>query len=498
MASAVSQRGTFLRPTFYRLPTEVIFYVFCWLTAKDIIGLRRVCKRLNNHTIHRSIWRRAARLLIEDHGILSSTYPVGSWTATALEHLATQPYRFLSKVGSGIPNYQYTYTISSLEPGVTRTTCLKFIPGGRWLLAGLSDGVLQCLDLNGSSSGTIGEASKVAELEGNVFNWGCCELLVQSEPDRESAIILASHHHPRQGATAFMLDVIRFTPDPPSLKKVNSAYISDLVFSLQLRGDLVVWHDSKDVVVWNWRQDTWVTMVGMISNQARSSFILHQPHLTILDFGSNIARQYTVPEPRPLLMATRSIPCIEVVPSETYELEPLPPSTSRLHVVTDPACSWQPSVASSMSPFLIATESELRMYAFSPKGSSLPLLHTRIQRDVASSAFEYDADMEFSWHDESQSLLTMLAPRAGAEDVEDSSNSKITRMPELHTYTLHENRPEDPIAHSQPCWKGTSAWERTRFTFCPLAGRICFTQDQETIQVYEFTSQNETSNAAAL
>jgi hypothetical protein len=42
MASAVSQRGTFLRPTFYRLPTEVIFYVFCWLTAKDIIGLRRV------------------------------------------------------------------------------------------------------------------------------------------------------------------------------------------------------------------------------------------------------------------------------------------------------------------------------------------------------------------------------------------------------------------------------------------------------------------------
>jgi hypothetical protein len=68
---------------------------------------------------------------------------------------------------------------------------------------------------------------------------------------------------------------MRFNPEASSLKKVNSAFISEHVLCLQLQNEFVAWHDKKDVVIWNWNDDTWITLPGLIRNEVRCDYSIH-------------------------------------------------------------------------------------------------------------------------------------------------------------------------------------------------------------------------------
>jgi hypothetical protein len=192
-----------------------------------------------------------------------------------------------------------------------------------------------------------------------------------------------------------------------------------------------------------------------------------------MNFEDNVVSQYPMPELRQLLITNRSIPCVEVEATHASALEPLPsPDRNRIQLLIDPSHSWLPPTSTFASPFFIETRTELRMFGFPIKGSSLPVLRTRIEQDSGS-------DIEMGWIEEGQHLISMQSRRR-----ETDSEDDLSRIPELRTYSLPSKQRNELVVPNPQHWSGAPMWEGARYSFCPYSGRVCYTSDHETIFVF--------------
>ncbi|KAH0589874.1 hypothetical protein H2248_000065 [Termitomyces sp. 'cryptogamus'] len=130
------------RLRFSALPSEVLAEILKHVHWRDLLMMRQVCKQLNDVSRTRAVWtsqyqsylaEKKFRLAAEEPNDLYSSAELESWVlqrrSADKEWEITNPVRERS-----IFLDHETYT-------------LTMVPGGRWLLAALSDGSVLCYDL---------------------------------------------------------------------------------------------------------------------------------------------------------------------------------------------------------------------------------------------------------------------------------------------------------------------------------------------------------------
>jgi len=119
----------------------------------------------------------ALRLVCVHHGIFAPTFPVASMTLPQLEHAATSPMRFLTRLRRDLPTEPIrpvcTRVLTKL-PAESEFEGTFLIPGGRFLITRSSRHLVELWDL-GFTPDSVISSQPVASLqftEGNVLMLG--------------------------------------------------------------------------------------------------------------------------------------------------------------------------------------------------------------------------------------------------------------------------------------------------------------------------------------
>ena len=131
------------KPAFDKLVDEMIVLIMSFTDPKDIIALRRVCRRLATASRQRIVWSNALRLVSEQHGIYMATFRILEMTIVQLQHAATSPARFTACLQRELrpPKKKLPTHTERVKPKSIRNLpgdcCFErafLVPGGRYIL----------------------------------------------------------------------------------------------------------------------------------------------------------------------------------------------------------------------------------------------------------------------------------------------------------------------------------------------------------------------------
>jgi len=130
-----------VKPVLDKVGIDVIAQILSFVDPKDIVMLQRVCKGLATASRERVVWRNALRLVSEQHGIYTATFPIRDMTTAQLQHAATSPAKFTAFLRQELRPPKNKLPVELIEPKLTRelpgNCCFErafLVPGGRYIL----------------------------------------------------------------------------------------------------------------------------------------------------------------------------------------------------------------------------------------------------------------------------------------------------------------------------------------------------------------------------
>ncbi|KAH0589861.1 hypothetical protein H2248_000053 [Termitomyces sp. 'cryptogamus'] len=130
------------RLRFSALPSEVLAEILKHVHWHDLLMVRQVCKQLNDVSRTRAVWTSQYQsYLAEKEFRLAAEAPIDMYSSAELESWVLQRR-------SADKEWEITNPVRERSIFLDyKTYTLTMVPGGRWLLAALSDGSVLCYDL---------------------------------------------------------------------------------------------------------------------------------------------------------------------------------------------------------------------------------------------------------------------------------------------------------------------------------------------------------------
>ncbi|EDR03747.1 uncharacterized protein LACBIDRAFT_306762 [Laccaria bicolor S238N-H82] len=245
-------------PCLENLPVDILIQIQKHLDGRDLIVLRKSCKKLHAVTQRRTVWLNAVRRMCRRHGVFAPSFPLEDMSITELEHASLCPSRLSSLIHNDIPLRSFVTRI--LEPrtptdseGDLCCSSVFLIPGGRFLVVDSAHGI--CLWDLGIHGGKAPKFRPVAVIPDVMLL--CCG------PTQDGlGIILISrrtrHRNPNRTLRAHEIYPCMNRPHLTLLGSIQYAQQATHVGGRPaLYSDLLVFENSPGyIVAWNTRLDT--------------------------------------------------------------------------------------------------------------------------------------------------------------------------------------------------------------------------------------------------
>ncbi|KDQ52195.1 hypothetical protein JAAARDRAFT_491789 [Jaapia argillacea MUCL 33604] len=214
------------------LPLDSLVHVQSFLDPPDILNLRRCSKYCDQVTREKSVWINAVRRIAAHYNVLPSTFPLVKMSLALLEHAATSPSRFLSRLereiranGKSLPPFTTRiinrHTCQSTAPALRNSGTFKFLrlaPGGRFLFTATSSGVVELWDLGFTDSAPLPRQSIASTMVPDLVFQHCetTQLLVDRD-ECGTNLYLLNPPHPQKLTSASLWSIL--SPFHPPFKE---------------------------------------------------------------------------------------------------------------------------------------------------------------------------------------------------------------------------------------------------------------------------------------
>lgn len=237
------------------LPGDILIQIQKHLDGRDIIVLRKSCRKLHAVTQRRTVWLNAVRRMCRRHGVFAPSFPLEDMSVTELEHASLCPSRLSSLIHNDI--HLQSFITRILEPRCTSVvTNLGFtepflIPGGRFLVVYSSINGISLWDL-GIHGGKVPRSTPIAAIPDVMLL--CCG----PTQDGLGIILISRPNYCSYDETVCAHEIYPCANRPHFTLLGSIEYESDKVWRKHaLYGDLLVFENSPGyIVAWNTRLDT--------------------------------------------------------------------------------------------------------------------------------------------------------------------------------------------------------------------------------------------------
>ncbi|EDR03746.1 uncharacterized protein LACBIDRAFT_306761 [Laccaria bicolor S238N-H82] len=258
-------------PGLENLAVDILIQIQKHLDGKDIIVLRKSCKKMHAVTQRRIVWLNAVRRMCRRHGVFAPSFPLEDMSTTELEHASLCPSRLSSLIHNGVPLRSFVTRIleprtPSIVPTVEGNLHCKnafLIPGGRFLVVNSTHhGIcLWDLGIHGGKAPRFRPVAVIPELDHSflcgptqdglgiiLISWPTSNPSGSNTSDRT---LRAYEIYPCMNSPRFtLLGSIRYPQQDGRVARSPALYDNLLVFELHTE-------DSPDyIVAWNIRLDT--------------------------------------------------------------------------------------------------------------------------------------------------------------------------------------------------------------------------------------------------
>nr|GAT54696.1 predicted protein [Mycena chlorophos] len=253
---------------FAELPTDVLILILAFLSATDLLNLRKVCKLVHSITRERSVWVNALRSASREHDVYGPAFSLAGMSNAELEGAATACARFSRRLRRAFaatdlpPRPVAPYSVRTIvsPSGGEEFENLRFVPGGRFILSSHQH-ILRVWD-----AGTFKRTSTSTLLASYEFPSGGYLRSVRTRASpfsEEEALVLATSVVKER---YFHIHMIRMKPTATGIELVPLC--DDLVLPMtsiepptflgSTSRHIAVATDTA-VVLWNFVQDTWIS-----------------------------------------------------------------------------------------------------------------------------------------------------------------------------------------------------------------------------------------------
>ncbi|KAJ7485798.1 hypothetical protein FB451DRAFT_1231091 [Mycena latifolia] len=247
------------------IPHDVLLRIMSYTNVLDIIALRQVCTSLLAASYQRILWIQALRSLCAEKNIFLPSFPISEMTLPQLEHAATAGLRFLARMRREFTSSPFSGTLRPfstriLSSAASATECFKntiLVPGGRFLLTSCGKNV-RIWDV-GFHSGVVVNPYPIASTDVGHAYISRVAITQSSTNENEILVLVISRDSPVVG---LFLTVYRICPsaEQAQFSLLATAPVPDGFPYLKGFSDshAAVVTESESVLLWNFRQDTWV------------------------------------------------------------------------------------------------------------------------------------------------------------------------------------------------------------------------------------------------
>ncbi|KII87670.1 hypothetical protein PLICRDRAFT_644115 [Plicaturopsis crispa FD-325 SS-3] len=262
-------------------------HVMSYIAPQDLIALRKCSRALREITQIRIVWINALHQVTSQPGaaVFGLTFPVKEMTLSQLEHAATAPRRLISRI-------QTHGTAKPMKPMSTRTirvpqandisnfvtfTHSQIVPGGRFLVTQSTTDLLALWDLG---FGAKDHPYHIASIKlGGV---GVDDFEPSTYPtDDGKGLLVATVSDIGENRFWEVYEIYPWaTAKFVSLGKLLDRYPRQRCVLSQ---NMLIYGADDDVVVWDFRCDTWVRWRSSWQSHIGEFFILAGPDIIVSD-----------------------------------------------------------------------------------------------------------------------------------------------------------------------------------------------------------------------
>ncbi|RXW13576.1 hypothetical protein EST38_g12278 [Candolleomyces aberdarensis] len=137
------------------LPTEILLLIMKELEWDDILNLRMTCKTLHEPSRSKDVWTELLRRYVQYSMPTPLILPrsLSQCSSDVIENIVLKSQTELVIPSSIVASHSFNIPDTSV-------TTIHLVPGGRWLLAGCTDGSVWYYDLDLSSSTNVGSSTQ--------------------------------------------------------------------------------------------------------------------------------------------------------------------------------------------------------------------------------------------------------------------------------------------------------------------------------------------------
>ncbi|KDQ52183.1 hypothetical protein JAAARDRAFT_210734 [Jaapia argillacea MUCL 33604] len=308
--------------------------------------MRLVNRSISSVTRSRAVWIRSVLQMCSKYGIMPSMFLVGSMGLPLLEHIASSPIRFVTRLRRGLQErltlvHEFSerrilspLPLSSSDRNTGGLAALRLVPGGRFMVTATRDGSIELWDLGYDPTSLISQtAIASAKIEQVHFAHDVVQLFCppSHEPTGVHVLIVSEVRgvNPR---TTFYIYLLRISPSGPSFHLVATFVhpVFLVIHSVAFSRDAVALGGDGCFILWNFSNNTAAVIV--VSQQVDMiTFHEAEDEVVTLDCSRRFIAAYRYPTLYPThsslsrqLQETRPTRCLPLDISTEWVVAPSP------------------------------------------------------------------------------------------------------------------------------------------------------------------------------